>query len=106
MVDYETAAGVLIKQGTIVQACWGSYFSQSGILMCRDGIRYYHGKYIYPTRRLGGFVISTAKQVNGFDDSQSHPLARRYKHLLTDPTLVKYSRKRLGTGVSIDTLFP
>jgi hypothetical protein len=106
MVDYETAAGALIKQGTVVQACWGSYFSQSGILMCRDGIRYYNGKYIYPTRRLGGIVISNASQVGPFDDSQSHPLAPRYKHLLSDKSLVKYSGKRLGTAVSIDTLFP
>jgi hypothetical protein len=106
MVDYETAAGALIKQGTIVQACWGSFFAQSGILMCRDGIRYYNGKYIYPTRRLGGIVISTGSQVAPFDDSQSHPLAPRYLGLLTNKNYVKYSGKHLGTGVSIDTLFP
>jgi hypothetical protein len=105
MVDYETAAGVLIKQGTIVQALWGSYFSQSGILMCRDGIRYYNGHYIYPTRRLGGFVISTGSQVGPFDDSQAHPLAKKYLHLLHDKSLVKYSGKHLATGQSIDTIF-
>jgi hypothetical protein len=106
MVDYETAAGALVKQGTIVQALWGSYFAQSGILMCRDGIRYYNGKYIYPTRRLGGVVISTAPQVAPFDDSQSHPLAPRYRGLLTNKSLVQYSSKRLATGQSIDTIFP
>jgi hypothetical protein len=106
MVDYEVAAGALIKQGTITQACWGSYFAQSGILMCRDGIKYYNGKYIYPTRRLGGVVISTGPQVTAYDDSQAHPLAPRYNWIYHNKNFVRYSGKHLKTAQSIDTIFP
>jgi len=106
MVDYEVAAGALIKQGTIVQACWGSYFAQSGILMCKDGITYYNGKYIYPTRRLGGVVISTGPQVTAYDDTQAHPLAPKYSWIYHNKNFVRYSGKRLATGQSIDTIFP
>jgi ABC-type sugar transport system substrate-binding protein len=105
MVDYETAAGALVKQGTIVQALWGSYFAQSGILMCRDGIRYYNGHYIYPTRRLGGIVIANGKTVSAYDDSQAHPLAPKYNWIYHNKNFVRYSGKRLATGQSIDTIF-
>lgn len=104
-VDYETAVGALIKQGTIYQSAWGAYFAASGILMARDALRYYAGKSIYPTRRIGGRAITTGPQVDAYDDALAHPLAKRNQWVFSDKSIVAYSTKRLATGQSVDTVF-
>jgi ABC-type sugar transport system substrate-binding protein len=104
-VDYETAVGSLIKQHTIYQSAWGAYFAASGILMARDALRFFAGKYIYPTRRIGGRAITTPSQVTAYDDALANPLARRNLWVFSDKRIVAYSPKRLATGQSVDTVF-
>jgi ABC-type sugar transport system substrate-binding protein len=106
MADYEEETMDLIASGrSIVQANWAAIFEISAILMIRDGLNYARGRRVFPTRGLGGRLLTNRSEVAAVRKITRNPLAKSALPAYNDKTLVKYSNKPLRTGQSINTIF-
>lgn len=105
MADYEEPMMDLIASGnSIVQANWGALFEISAVLMIRDALNFTKGKYVFPTRGLGGILMTNKASVEKFRRIADDPLARSALPAYRNPRLVIYSRKPLKSGQSIDDI--
>jgi ribose transport system substrate-binding protein len=105
MADYEDSTMDLIAAGnSIVQANWGALFEISAVLMIRDSLKFAAGKYVYPTRGLGGLLLTNKTTVDQFRRYAKDPLAKAAAPAYTNPKLVIYSKKPLKSGQSIDDI--
>ena len=89
-----------------MQANWAAIFEISAVLMVRDALKFAGGGKPYPTRGLGGRLLTTAADVKAVRKITDNPLAKSALPAYNDKTIVRYSTKPLKTGQSINTVFP
>ena len=105
MADTEEETQKLIAAGnSIVQANWGALFEISAVLLVRDALNFAKGRKVFPTRGLGGRLLTNRAQVLAFQKIAKNPLAKAALPAYNDKTLVRYSPKALKTGQSINDI--
>jgi ABC-type sugar transport system substrate-binding protein len=105
MADYEPETMDLIaSRNSIVQANWGALFEISAVLMIRDALASTRGRDVFPTRGLGGILMTNKNSVDRFRRIANNPLARSALPAYRNPRLVIYSRTPLKSGQSIDDI--
>ena len=105
MADTEEETQKLIASGkSIVQANWGALFEISAVLMIRDSLAFTKGQHVYPTRGLGGRLLTNPTNVAAFQRIAKNPLAKAALPAYKDKTLVRYSNKALKSGQSINSI--
>jgi ABC-type sugar transport system substrate-binding protein len=105
MADTEEETQKLIASGkSIVQANWGALFEISAVLMIRDSLAFTKGEHVYPTRGLGGRLLTNPTNVAAFQRIAKNPLAKAALPAYKDKTLVRYSNKALKSGQSINSI--
>jgi ABC-type sugar transport system substrate-binding protein len=105
MADTEEETQKLIASGnSIVQANWGALFEISAVLMIRDSLAFTKGQHVYPTRGLGGRLLTNPTNVASFQKIAKNPLAKSAQAAYKDKTLVRYSNKVLKSGQSINSI--
>lgn len=105
MADSEKSTMDLIASGkSICQANWGANFEISAVLMIRDSLKFAKGQYVYPTRGIGGLLLTDKTSVANFNSIANNPLGPKALPAYNNKKLVIYSRKTLKTGQSIDAI--
>jgi ribose transport system substrate-binding protein len=105
MADYEPATMDLVaSRNSIVQANWGALFEISAVLMIRDALAFTRGRNVFPTRGLGGILMTNKNSVDRFRRIANNPLAKSALPAYRNPNLVVYSKTPLKSGQSIDDI--